>query len=128
MFRRFRVLVSVSAALPVTVSGDGSDNNISFNFRGSVETANFLGHLFRTLSQVLHLTDDRAADDGLENDLARTDETSPVIQEDDAKSSQASRRKRRRRRSKGEKEAFANKEMTSTVGSRQSIKWPSLTG
>jgi hypothetical protein len=112
MFRRFRVLVSVSAALPVTVSGDGSDNNISFNFRGSVETANFLGHLFRTLSQVLHLTDDRAADNGLENDLARTDETSPVIQEDDAKSSQASRRKRRRRRSKGEKEAFANKEMT----------------
>lgn len=54
MFRRFRVLVSVSAALPVAIAGQGSDN-VTFNYRGSVETANFLGHLFRTVGQVLNI-------------------------------------------------------------------------
>jgi hypothetical protein len=51
MFRRFRVLVSVSAALPVAVSGESTDN-VTFNYRGTVATADFLGHLFRTVGQV----------------------------------------------------------------------------
>ena len=48
---RYRVLVTVSAALPVS----NADGEVVYNFRGSVDTANFLGQLFRTLSQVLNL-------------------------------------------------------------------------
>ena len=49
--RRFRVLVSVSAAFPVSAT----DGEVVYNYRGSIDTANFLGQLFRTLSQVLNL-------------------------------------------------------------------------
>ena len=52
MFGRFRVLVSVSAAFPIS----STDGEVVYNFRGSLDTANFLGQLFRTLSEVLNLT------------------------------------------------------------------------
>jgi hypothetical protein len=52
MFGRFRVLVSVSAAFPFSAT----DGEVVYNYRGSVDTANFLGQLFRTLGQVLHLS------------------------------------------------------------------------
>ena len=45
---RFQVLISVSAALPVSLEGGQV-----FNFRGSVETADFLGKVFKILSEVL---------------------------------------------------------------------------
>ena len=51
MFGRYRVLVTVSAALPIS----STDGEVVYNFRGSVDTANFLGQLFRTLGQVLNL-------------------------------------------------------------------------
>ena len=49
--RRFRVLVSVSAAFPVSAT----DGEVVYNYRGSIDTANFLGQLFRTISQALNL-------------------------------------------------------------------------
>lgn len=51
MFGRFRVLVSVSAAFPVSPA----DGEVVYNFRGTIDTANFLGQLFRTLGTVLNL-------------------------------------------------------------------------
>ena len=99
MFRRFRVLVSVSAALPVAVSGQGSEN-LTFNYRGSVETANFLGHLFRTVGQVLNIAPvDRAVEPGPKPDAeAKTTEDQD---EDGAKSGPAKKTKARRRRCLG---------------------------
>ena len=49
--RRFRVLVSVSAAFPVSPT----DGEVVYNYRASIDTANFLGQFFRTISQVLNL-------------------------------------------------------------------------
>ena len=51
MFGRFRVLVSVSAAFPISPT----DGEVVYNFRGTLDTANFLGQLFRTFSDVLNL-------------------------------------------------------------------------
>ena len=51
MFGRFRVLVSVSAAFPISPT----DGEVVYNFRGTLDTANFLGQLFRTFSEVLNL-------------------------------------------------------------------------
>lgn len=51
MFGRFRVLVSVSAAFPISPL----DGDAVYNFRGSLDTGHFLGQLFRTLGGVLHL-------------------------------------------------------------------------
>ena len=50
MFRGFRLVVSVTAALPI----DANDGDDVYNFRGSVSTGHFLGQLFRTLNQVLN--------------------------------------------------------------------------
>ena len=50
MFRGFRLVVSVTAALPI----DANDGDAVYNFRGSVSTGHFLGQLFRTLNQVLN--------------------------------------------------------------------------
>ena len=104
MFRRFRVLVSVSAALPVAVSGQGSEN-LTFNYRGSVETANFLGHLFRTVGQVLNIAPvDRAAEPRPKPD-SETKATGPAKNEDQdeevAPSGPVKKTKVRRRRCLG---------------------------
>ena len=50
MFRGFRLVVSVTAALPI----DANDGDAVYNFRGSLSTGHFLGQLFRTLNQVLN--------------------------------------------------------------------------
>ena len=50
MFRGFRLVVSVTAALPI----NAEDGDAVYNFRGSVSTGHFLGQLFRTLNQVLN--------------------------------------------------------------------------
>lgn len=50
MFRGFRLVVSVTAALPI----NPQDGEAVYNFRGSVSTGHFLGQLFRTLNQVLN--------------------------------------------------------------------------
>ena len=54
MFRGFRLVVSVTAALPINTN----DGEAVYNFRGSVSTGHFLGQLFRTLGQVLNLQPD----------------------------------------------------------------------
>jgi hypothetical protein len=51
MFGRVRVLVTVSAAFPISPN----DGEVVYNFRGTLDTANFLGQLFRTFSDVLNL-------------------------------------------------------------------------
>ena len=51
MFGRYRVLVTVSAAFPIS----NTDGEVVYNFRGTLDTANFLGQLFRTFSEVLNL-------------------------------------------------------------------------
>merc|ERR1712079_754478 len=51
MFGRYRVLVTVSAAFPISQT----DREVVYNFRGTLDTANFLGQLFRTFSEVLNL-------------------------------------------------------------------------
>ena len=51
MFGRFRVLISVSAAFPIS----DRDGEVVFNYRGTIDTAHFLGQIFRTFSQVLNL-------------------------------------------------------------------------
>lgn len=51
MFRGFRLVVSVTAALPINTQ----DGEAVYNIRGSVSTGHFLGQLFRTLGQVLNL-------------------------------------------------------------------------
>ena len=43
--------MSVSAAFPVSAT----DGEVVYNYRGSIDTANFLGQLFRTISQALNL-------------------------------------------------------------------------
>ena len=48
---RFRLLVSVSAALPIS----STDGEVVYNFRGSLRTANLLGQLFRILGQAFSL-------------------------------------------------------------------------
>ena len=106
MLRRFRVLVSVSAALPVLQTADGgasggSAETVFYNFRGTLDTANFLGHLFRTLSQVLHLTDPSGADSRYTQQATTTTTTTsaaknPVKKEDDDK--------RRSQRKSGQRE------------------------
>ena len=108
MLRRFRVLVSVSAALPVLQTADGgasggSAETVFYNFRGTLDTANFLGHLFRTLSQVLHLTDPSGADSRYAQQATTTTTTTttsaaknPVKKEDDDK--------RRSQRKSGQRE------------------------
>ena len=50
MFRGFRLVVSVTAALPI----NANDGDAVYNFRGSLSTGHFLGQLFRTLNQVLN--------------------------------------------------------------------------
>ena len=50
MFRGFRLVVSVTAALPI----NAHDGEAVYNFRGSLSTGHFLGQLFRTLNQVLN--------------------------------------------------------------------------
>ena len=57
MFRRFRLVVSVTAALPI----NARDGDAVYNFRGSVSTGHFLGQLFRTLNQVLNQSPEDAA-------------------------------------------------------------------
>ena len=52
MFGRYRVLITVSAAFPVS----DVDGEVVYNYRGTVDTAHFLGQLFRTFSQVLNLS------------------------------------------------------------------------
>ncbi len=65
MLRRFRVFVSLSAALPVALpDGQSRGGEPVYNFRATAETGHFLGHLFRTLGQVLKLTDNGGANDG----------------------------------------------------------------
>ena len=54
MFRGFRLVVSVTAALPI----NARDGEAVYNFRGSVSTGHFLGQLFRTLNQVLNQSPD----------------------------------------------------------------------
>eukprot|EP00096_Caligus_rogercresseyi_P008719 TRINITY_DN2815_c0_g1_i3.p1 TRINITY_DN2815_c0_g1~~TRINITY_DN2815_c0_g1_i3.p1 ORF type:complete len:245 (+),score=56.94 TRINITY_DN2815_c0_g1_i3:145-879(+) len=54
MNKRIKILVSVSAALPIPES-DPRLRRTVFNFRGNVDTAHFLGKLFRVLNQVLGL-------------------------------------------------------------------------
>lgn len=51
MFGRYRVLITVSAAFPVS----DVDGEVVYNYRGTVDTAHFLGQLFRTFSQVFNL-------------------------------------------------------------------------
>lgn len=51
MLGRFRILVSLSAALPISAT----DGEPVFNYRGTLDTAHFLGKLFRTLKEVLHI-------------------------------------------------------------------------
>ena len=51
MFRGFRLVVSVHAALPI----NPQDGEAVFNYRGSIPTGHFLGQLFRTLGQVLNV-------------------------------------------------------------------------
>ena len=104
MLRRFRVLVSVSAALPILQTADGgasggSAETVYYNFRGTLDTANFLGHLFRTLSQVLHLTDPSGADSRYAQQATTTTTSAaknPVKKEDDDK--------RRSQRKSGQRE------------------------
>ena len=50
MFRGYRLIVSVTAALPI----NRQDGEAVYNFRGSISTGHFLGQLFRTLNQVLN--------------------------------------------------------------------------
>lgn len=65
MLGRFRVFVSLSAALPVALAdGQSRSGEPVYNFRATAETGHFLGHLFRTLGQVLKLTDNGSANDG----------------------------------------------------------------
>jgi hypothetical protein len=65
MLRRFRVFVSLSAALPVALpDGQSRSGDPVYNFRATAETGHFLGHLFRTLGQVLRVTDNGSANDG----------------------------------------------------------------
>lgn len=66
MLRRLRVFVSLSAALPVAFS-DGESRSGDppvYNFRATAETGHFLGHLFRTLGQVLRVTETQSTNDG----------------------------------------------------------------
>ena len=50
MFRGYRLIVSVTAALPI----NPQDGEAVYNFRGSISSGHFLGQLFRTLNQVLN--------------------------------------------------------------------------
>ena len=83
----------------MAVSGQTSEN-VTFNYRGTVETANFLGHLFRTIGQVLNISTDVCASEaaGGQNNEAEDEEG-------DAKKggcSEEKKRNRRQRRNKGE--------------------------
>ena len=64
MFRGFRLVVSVTAALPI----NAEDGEAVYNFRGSVSTGHFLGQLFRTLGQVLHLDAEEQPESASGND------------------------------------------------------------
>lgn len=51
---RFRVLVTLTAAVPLTpLTADAEQKTV--NFRGSVDCVAFLGRLFRTLWEVLRI-------------------------------------------------------------------------
>ena len=58
MFRGYRLIVSVTAALPI----NRQDGEAVYNFRGSISTGHFLGQLFRTLNQVLNQSPENPSD------------------------------------------------------------------
>ena len=51
IFQRIKILVTFSAALPVSFS----DQEPVFNYRATLDTAHFLGKLFRTLRKVIKI-------------------------------------------------------------------------
>jgi hypothetical protein len=69
MFRGFRLVVSVTAALPINVQ----DGDAVYNFRGSVSTGHFLGQLFRTLNQVLHHPSSDEQDETRSDEIQQSD-------------------------------------------------------